>query len=197
MDWQPPNLIASAPHSTRFLQVVMLSLCPSKTHLPFLIKTIDNSFKWIHKTLWLTHCIKAPSNREIGSKKLEVMWKLSKRAERENKEFCIVWIHKNSGRVSLLYETLILFVLLVCSWILFTSEEGHIGVLEISKRSPVLWTLYGLCITKDRHKYLSQYSVSMKGGCQWCPPEKKNNGMHTTIGRHQGNGLAKELSYFT
>lgn len=125
------------------------------------------------------------------------MWKLSKIAERENKEFCIVWIHKNSGRVSLLYETLILFVLLVCSWILFTSEEGHRGVLEISKRSPVLWTLHGLCITKNRHKYLSQYSVSMKKGCQWCSSEKNNNGMHTTTRRKQGNGPARELSYLT
>lgn len=127
------------------------------------------------------------------------MWKLSKIAERgrENKEFCIIWIHKNSVRVSLLYETLILFVLLVCSWILYTSEEGHIGVPEISKRSPVLWTLYGLCITKDRDKYCSQYSVSMKKGCQWCSSEKNNSGMHTTIRRNQGNGPARELSYFT
>ena len=124
------------------------------------------------------------------------MWKLSKIAERENKKYCIVWIHKNSGRISLLYETLILFVLLVCSWILFTSEEQHIGVLKISKRSPVLWPIYGLYITKDRHKYLSQYSVSMKKGCQWCSSEKNNYGMHTTIRRNQGSGPARELSFY-
>lgn len=90
-------------------------------------------------------------------------------------------LRRNIGRVSSCYKILVLFVLLVCSQFLFSSDEGYRGFPKTSKRSPVERTLFELCITKGRHMHLSQYSVRMKEDCQWCFYKTTNNVMHTTL----------------
>lgn len=102
-------------------------------------------------------------------------------------------VRRNIGRVSSCYKILVLFVLLVCSQFLFSSDEGHRGFPKTSKRSPVEWTLSELCITKGRHMHLSQHSVRMKEDCQWCFYKKTVNVMHTTLEEIRETVLQRNL----
>lgn len=104
-------------------------------------------------------------------------------------------VRGNIGRVSSCYKILVLFLLLVCSRFLFSSDEGHRGFPKTSKRNPVEWTLSELCITKGRHMHLSQHSVRMKEDCQWCFYKKTDNVNAYNLRGNQRNGFTKELAY--
>lgn len=90
-------------------------------------------------------------------------------------------VRGNIGRLSSCYEILVLFVLLVCSGFLFSSEEGQRGFPKTPQRSPVAWTSSELTMTKGRHKELSQHSVRMKKDEHGKFYEKNDKGMHTAL----------------